>query len=65
MKQDRIFNPHMTCIQMNTNQNDKQEDRVLDQQNMGLDGDRNVTNVRQGKYSRCEATKNEFTQYIR
>ena len=33
---------------MNTNQSDKQEGRMLDQQNMGISGDRNVTDVRWG-----------------
>ena len=45
IRQDGLFNPYTAYTQMNTNQNDKQKDRIEDQQNIGIGGDRNVTNV--------------------
>ena len=30
VSQDRTFNPYVTCIQININQSDKQEDRIPD-----------------------------------
>ena len=60
-RQDKIFNPYMACTQMNTHESDKQEDRTLNQQNVGISVDKNVADVRQGYDSRFEFTKDKFT----
>ena len=52
----------MACTQINTNQSDKQEDRMPGQKNMGISSVKNVTDGRQGNDSEYEATKNKFTQ---
>ena len=42
IRQDRVFNPDMIYTHMYTNQIDKQEDRIPDQQNMVMVGYKNV-----------------------
>ena len=42
---------------MNTYQSDKQEDRVHDQQNMGISSDKDMTDGRQDNNSRSEAPR--------
>ena len=47
----------MTCPKMNNNQGEKQKERMVDQHNIGISGDKNVISVIKGNDRGYEATK--------
>ena len=62
IRQGRTYNPYTACTQINMNQGDEKEDRMLDQQDMGISGNKNVVDGEQGNERKCGATKSKFTQ---
>ena len=55
--QKRAFNPYTVQIQMNEYHHDKQDDRLLDQQNMGTSGEKDMTDDRQNNNSRQKSLR--------
>ena len=48
---------------MNTNQSNRQEDKMSHQKSMGIGSGKNVIDVKQGINNRYQAIKNKFLQY--